>query len=176
MRSILARLELCSNGTISSYAPPSRGAYDGQEPRTGDDDPPHLTYARAYQRATTDAQHERVIKDAEAALKQLRYAPKPQRLETEAEENRRIIKEGLGYSADEVSFRFRCLKSRVWKVRELAGRDRETGKLPETPPEGAQERAERVRGLRREGYGSRNIAFLLGVPHTTVIDDLRRAA
>lgn len=185
MRQILARLEVTSNGRIYSYQPVgSKGAFQGSAPTTGDSSPPHIRWAHAYNECVSDGERDRVIREANRELGELTC--RPVRLvkgESVADRDRRLLKEGAGWSAREVADRFRVNLRDVWRIRREGGRDKDYGgaiKGREAESKRLQrvERQRRVRELKERypGMTARQIGMHVGVDHKTVQQDLRDAA
>lgn len=183
MRTVLARLELTSCGTIYSYAPLGKGGGRSQEPRSGDPSPPHLHYLRRYNEATTDHARARVILEAEDVLARVTRRTAPRLAgETTRQRDQRILKEGEGAEARVVANAFRVNLRDVWRVRREGLRDKDYGRViverDPTRREATLERQRRVRELRERfpGMTNRQIGLLVGAHHSTVQNDLREAA
>ena len=177
MKRALLALELTAQGKAYSYAPvTAHAAPESMEP-LGDADPPHLLYARRYAGCRTDAQREQVIEEAQDELKSIRKSQAKAVEEPSEAWERRLIKDGEGFDAQTVAVRMNTGVKRVWSVRKRNGRDKDTGKLPETEERlSVQARTERARVMKDRGMSARQIAVMLRVDHKTVTSDLERAA
>lgn len=180
IRNILARLEVTSNGPISSYTPvASKGAFGSGEPTTGDAWPPHVRWASKYNEAKDDFEREKVIGKATRELEEITRRVLA-RVDGESVElrNRRMVRDYAGWTAQEVATAFRCGVREVHAVRLAADRDKDFGRRVEggkdddkLPP---AERRCRVDEMKAQGMTVRQIAFRLGVAPQTVSNDLAR--
>lgn len=221
MRAVLAQIEICSHVPAAGWGPTGRSRSSDDPP--GGQRPPgdtgHTKFAQAYgppfheatadhPGARSDEDRRRVIARARSELKEIRgLGDKPVVAgETRDQWERRLLREGEGFSAKEVAIRFRCGVRDVWKVREaprcalcgcsqVAGhsgtcrarrhdveerwvsREREFGREPGADLS-TKERRRRVRDLAEKGHTIAQIARLVGAHRTTVERDLgrRRAA
>lgn len=136
MRQVLAQLEMCSNGTTTSYNPSGSGASGkqpgGDRPRGGDS-APHLRWANVYANADTDEQRAKVIKDAEEDLAQItgRGASAHQRpSETEDEARTAVLDATRGWRPEDATLSpaARGISARTLRAwRRAANCDPETG-------------------------------------------------
>lgn len=183
MRQVLARLEITSNGPISSYSPvASKGGFSSGEPTTGDTRPPHIFWARRYNACIDDAEREHAIASAARELDEITQRVYPA-VEGESIEDRntRMVKDYAGWSAMDVATAFRCGVREVHKARLAAGRDKDYGQVVEQPTGkrlAADERRRKVHDLkaRHPGMTARQIAMHVGASHPTVVEDLKRDA
>lgn len=179
IRQVLAELELTSNGKTYTYGGSHHG-FGETPPSTGDPNPPHVVYRISYEECTNDLCRVSVIRRAHRALKEIQHTQAGSATETEAQRNRRLIKEGEGFSAEEVAVAMRMKVTEVWKTRLGFGRDKETGVVDITQRmalASPAERRARAKLLKDEhGMSARQIALLLDVSHTQILLDLRRAA
>jgi hypothetical protein len=193
MRAVLAQLETCSHVPAAGWGPTGRSRSSDEHPGGGR--PPgdigHTYFARWYgppfhlrtpkhPGCVTDDQRRNVLKAAKDELGHIRGGRVARPLvpgERREDWEKRMVKEGAGFTAKEVSIRFRCGIRDVWKVRERHDREREYGRVPE-PDLDTQARRARVRELDGKGHTIAQIARLVGVHRSTVERDLgrRRAA
>jgi hypothetical protein len=191
MRSILANMELLAHGTITNYSPTGGGGSADTKPPTGESRPPHEHWARRWEKAVYDDLEEehresapitrhrrRVIEKAQADLDSYRKRAEGQVVgETESELEARIIKDGEGEPVDRVALAMRCTPTLVRKARLKAGRSVVTGKAPrDTVIDAPTDQHDRARALAEDGHTERQIAWLTGLPKTTLRRILGRAA
>lgn len=178
MRTVLARLELVSNGTTASYN--SSGGHHHQDNLypPGDTQPPHLYWRRLYERER-DADNEDgcrdVLHQARADLERItgRYQRPHVTGETAGEQIARMLTETQGWTPHDVELsRWRMPARQVRRHRVNAGRDPETAQPP-TNLKPADRRATAAR-LRQQGYSTRAIAATLAISQTMVRFDLAR--
>lgn len=167
-RQVLAELELCSHGTISSYQPVATksGASSKLPPAA---DAPHHKY-----RDRLLVEHDPLVREAilEAAREELshlrRRAEPPAVVEETPEQFDRRIREKLTakWSVAEVAIFMRCTPTRV---RQAAAAD----DVPE--PDDAW-KTTRAREMAQQGLTVRHIASHLKMSKSTVQRVIRRAA
>lgn len=196
MRSVLAQLELVSNGTTTSYNQ-AGGISDNPDPRPrGGTGAPHLYWRRQYglpfceptaksPGATSDLHRTDILDQARLDLQQLTGrgmagVDRPAG-ESQQEYRARILDETEGCSPGEVAQSRYAINERTlrkWRLDD--GRSPETG-LPRDDSNpvarvAADERRQLVAARKANGMTLRQIAFSLGISHETVRRDLRSAA
>lgn len=184
LRQILAELELLSHGTTANLAPTgaaSDGEGDGCPP--GERWPPHLKWREQWEGATDDDGRRAVLRGARAELHALTHRAEVKvRGETEAELEERIVKDGAGWSVEEVATRMRCTPTFVRKARLKDGKSIKTGEDPASarPVAAVQpttsEQRERIRRLAHLECSERTIAAQVGVSKSTVRRIMGKAA
>jgi hypothetical protein len=192
MRSILAQLEMLPHGSTANWSSTgrSRGGSYGRPP--GDECPSHEYWRMRWERAVWDdleeeqreaaivvTRHRRdVISKAQKDLNSYRKRAEGQVIgETEAELEARVVREGDGWTVEQTAQHCRCTPTFVRKARLKAGRSVVTGKAPrDTVIEEPTDQHERARALAEDGHTERQIAWLTGLPKTTLRRILGRAA
>lgn len=183
MSKVLIELELVSHGTTQAWnSAGGAKAKDTIWEPPGESNPPHLEFRVRWQQATSLGDRARVYADAVATLKAIRGVDVDRSHvvgETLEQENKRILKQGRGETADRVALAFHCTPTRVRKVRLAAGVSVEDGRgdltASATTDDAAVADAERVRHLREHGMSIRAIAMAIGKPKSTVHDILAAA-
>lgn len=186
MRGVLAQLETCSHVPARVYGP-SGGGRSSDSPLGGERPPGdegHVKFARWYgppfheptrehPGSQDDEQRKQVIRFARRELEHLRGHSVRKRPagETREQRDKRIVKEGEGFTVKEVALRFRCGERDVRRARADAEREPEFGREPE-PTADAKARRDRARELERQGLKLAQIARILGVHRSTVERDL----
>lgn len=186
MREVLLQLAVCSHVPASGYQPRGRsGATDSRLLIGGDTG--NLTFARAYGRpfaqptaghpgARDDHERQAVLDEARAELEHLRRGSADIELQEESldELYDRIVHAGEGYTVKEVAFSLRVGERVVISARKARGRDTGLGKaLTNQQSLSRDDRREKARELRdKKGLSYRAIALILGVPKSTIADDL----
>lgn len=166
IRQVLAELELISHGSITAYN--SSGGGHAESDRLvppGESFPPHLFYRGLFVDAW-ESQRDLLLAQARTALAALKVrgatAAKP--LTDREVLERRIIEEGKGWTAQEVSVSLRCSPLMVRRVRireELDGYGREALVLTEDLRERACE-------LLAKGMTERQIELLTGLKKSSI--------
>lgn len=195
MRQVLASMELLATGGVTNYAPTGAGGIPDSRPPSGvrfdgvSAMPLHLYWRKRYEIAVERDQEatireggeitkarQVVLSKAQDQLAVFKKRPKVTiQLETEAELEARIVKEGRGESVERIAQHCRCTPTFVRKARLKAGVSSTTGKLPESlnGPLPKDERAEQARKMRhQEGMSIRQIAMFLKCDPMTVHRDL----
>jgi hypothetical protein len=190
IRSILANMELLAHGSTANWSPTGRshgGSY-GRPP--GDEHPPHEHWAKRWEKAVYDDLEEeyreatmitrhrkRVIEKAQADLDSYRKRAEG-RVVGESEESleARVVREGTGWTIEEVAQHCRCTPTFVRRARRKAGIDEQHGKGIIVEMVTRDERAEKARAMRARGLPLRAIAMHLGCDVATIHRDLARAA
>ena len=191
IRSILAQMEMLAHGTITNYSPTGGGGVPDSKPPTGDGKPPHEHWRKRWERAvyddleeehreaTTITRHrQRVIEKAQADLDGYRKRAEGKIIgETEGELEARIVREGEGWTVEQVAQHCRCTPTFARKARLKAGRSVVTGKAPKDM---AIDRDDDLRSralkLKREGVSGRGIRLILGIGGSKLDQLLREAA
>lgn len=190
MRSILAQLELLPHGSVTSYSSTGGGNGADTKPPTGESRPPHDHWKRRWdlaverdeevelREATTITTHrKRVIEKAQEDLESYRKRAEGIVVgETEQELEARIVREGDGWSVEQVAQHCRCTVTFARKARLKDGVSVSTGKRPDGLKIDSSDQAERARGYAENGYTERGIAMLTGLSKSTIRRVLGRAA
>jgi hypothetical protein len=194
MRDILAQLELISHGSTANWSPTGRSRSGSHGRPPGDERPPHIYWRERWERAVRDDEewtieamltnceevvtHRRkVITSAQTELDSLRKRPEVKvQGETGEELEKRIVRDGEGEPVDRVALAMRCTPTFVRKARLKAGRSVVTGKAPKDAVVEAADQHDRARTLAEDGHTERQIAWLTGLPKTTLRRILGRAA
>jgi len=193
MRSILARMELLAHGSITNYSPTGVGGSADAKPPTGESRPPHEHWARRWERAVWDDEEwtierelvgEEVVKHRKNVIEKAQedldsYRKRTEGLvvgETEEELEARIVREGEGWSVEQVAQHCRCTVTFARKARLKAGKSVTTGKAPKDVPLDAGDEIQRVRRLKEEGYTERGIRMILKIGGGKLQRLLREAA
>jgi hypothetical protein len=175
-RQILAQLELISHGTTQSWSPSHGGEKEVAFP-PGESKPPHVRWREEWKKATDDDGRTNAIKGARNELKSLSTRSiTAVSVETEEQLSKRVVKDGEGWTVEEVAQRMRCTTTFVRKARVKDGRDIATGIKPEEIIEGLAVKRERARELAKRGLTERQIAMHTGLSKTTVRRVLGKAA
>jgi hypothetical protein len=164
IRTILARMELLSYGTVSRMGG-RRGAESPGAP-AGEAHPLHDEWRERFASAPDDETLRAYVQQAEAALDAaLRRRFVPEATETLDELCARIVGDGWGIDADECARAMRCTPSLVRRARLDAGRHPDTGAaLPEARPD----RIAWARELDAAGLSIRQIAAMVDMPQTSL--------
>lgn len=194
-RQILAELELLSNVSAASYesnghsiphsTPPPGVRLDG-----GSQKPPYEYWRERWLRAVW-SDHEAelresapittrrrdVIEKAQADLDSYRKRTEGVVVgETEAELEARIVREGEGWSVEQVAQHCRCTVTFARKARLKAARSVETGKAPkDLVIDSDDDMRDRARKLKREGVSGRGIRLILKIGGSKLDQLLREA-
>lgn len=174
MREVLLQLAMVSNGRTASWAPSGGGESDAI-PTLGQDDAPHLHFARRWDAARDQPERERILQQAQERLKHERRSSGDRtKVESKAERDARIVDRCEGLTAQEAAIWARCGVTDVRKAREAAGRETEKGYRPrnghELDPEARQ--AEIRRLADDEHMPARQIAQHLELSYSTVLREL----
>jgi hypothetical protein len=204
MRAVLAQLETCSHapaavpGAIANSDEPPGGQRPpgdlGHTYFARDYGPPFHEASTRWPGAADDARRAAIIERARLELEHLRGHAAVERPEPETLEQlrARIIREGDGWTVEQVALAMRCGERLVVEARKAAGREPEFGRVPET----AEPTRERVstgrfqadspaverRRMRlhdlidRRGYTLAGAARVLGISRSTAERDLGRRA
>lgn len=177
VRLLLAELELISHGSTQSWN--SAGGAHGDSTAVlpfGESNPPHIYLRDLYLTQTTDRGRNSVVGKMRAALKAARGHIDRSHVigETREDEDARIIKQGAGFTPDEVANRFHCTPTRVRRVRLAAGRRPDTGASIHAQPVAEDARIEALR-MKGQGMTERQIAMALKQPKSTVHDWVKAA-
>jgi hypothetical protein len=190
MRSVLAQLELTSNGTTAS-PDAMHGGESLRLPQSGDSNPPHVEFRERWNATVDDTQREELIAEAREDLARLTghgsaSLPRPEG-ETVPERNARMIREGAGWSPEQVSLVFHMSVTEIRKARAAAGCLMDTGyPIPNhVQPESRKRQsaglvallaeADRIRQA-NPGMPLRQVALASGVPRATLSDHWRAQA
>lgn len=176
VRQILAELELISHGSTQSWN--SAGGH-GESTAVlpyGESNPPHVYLRELYVAQTTDPGRARVVTRITLALREARGQIDRSHVvgETREHEDARMIKQGEGFTPEEVANRFNCTPSRVRRARLAAGRSQDTGKAIHTATDADDGRIEALR-MKDQGMSVRQIAMVLSQPKSTVYDWVKAA-
>ncbi len=178
MRTILAQLEMTSNGPTPKYEPiASKGAKGSRVPQ-GDERPPHIRWRERYLAAQTCEDRDHVLRGARRELDSLRKRTVPadwrEQPETEKELRDRMLVEGEGWHFRDVARTFR--RDEGWVIRERSGdgRDYEFGRKKVVPIRDKAAEARRLKE-RNPGMSVRQIGVVTGLPPTSVHRALREA-
>jgi hypothetical protein len=186
MRSILAQLELLAHGTITNYSPTGGGHSADTKPPTGESRPPHLHWRERWERAVRDDEEwtidrelvncEEIIKHRKDVIEKAQadldsYRKRTEGVvvgETEEELEARIVREGEGWSVEQVAQHCRCTVTFARKARLKAGVSVATGKRPDGLKVDSSDQSMRVREYAANGYTERGIALLTGLSKSTI--------
>lgn len=198
-RQILAELELLSNVSAASYesnghsiphsTPPPGVRLDG-----GSRQPPHEYWRERWGRAVRDdeewtierelvnceeiVKHRKsVIKEAQADLDSYRKRTEGAVVgETERDLEARIVREGEGWSVEQVAQHCRCTVTFARKARLKAGVSTQTGKAPDGVSIDMEDQRQKAREYAENGYTERQIAMLTKLSKSSVRRALGKAA
>lgn len=190
MRAVLAKLEVVSHGTTSSYSVvSSKGGFGDREggdgrPPGGMTRPPHEHWAAEWNAAKDDAGRLAALEGATDELDGLTRRTLPdgfqEKPELPHERTGRILHSGDGVPLQEAATRLNVAPRELVRIRRAAGRDPYTGTAIETTTsaDDRNTRRQRVRDLkdRHPGMSNRQIADVVGCDHKTVAADLERSA
>lgn len=169
---VLAELEMLSHGGTTNYAP-SGAAFDASAP-PGERGPPHI-YWRDEMEAASPERCERLLEQAREELKAWRKrATPPPRIETEHELEARVIREGRGWTVEQIAFHCRCTERFVRRARQRAGVNPVTGEGIVLPDE--MDRREKAIKLADKGMTERQIAMITGLSKSTIRRVIGKAA
>jgi ATP/maltotriose-dependent transcriptional regulator MalT len=183
MRDVLLALALTSNARISAYDANGGGTPDYTlvddrgRAKLARGDAPHLLYADLWDLAGDVGERQRVLEEAVAMLEHIRRSSADRtKVESKADRDERIIKEGKGFSARDVANAFRCGVTDIWRAREAAGRDIEFGEPPQNGKElPLEQRNAEILRLYRRHLSTREIAVRLNIARSSVRYVLARA-
>lgn len=185
MRDVLAQLEVCSHVPANGYEPTGRSGATSSVILVGGDTgptflarrygPPFHEPTAKYPGCTTDEQRQKVIqmaRDELAAIRGNGYALRERPTgETVKQRDKRIVKDGEGFTCREVAISFRCGERDVARARKAAGREPEYGRHPESDLDPEKRRA-RVHEMKESGMTISQIRMQLGVSRSTIERDL----
>lgn len=164
-RSILIRLAFVSEAPTARMdaMPRSRGTPEHRRP-TGEAYPEAEWLRDRLDRCTSVTHARAIVEEARRALAHAtRRALPPDTTETAEELGDRIVEDGGGWTAEDVSLACRCTPSFVRRARLERGRDPETGY---TPPDADPMDTARV--LIDAGRSTRAVSALTGIPRSTL--------
>lgn len=172
VRQILAELEMLSHGSTQAWNKTAPASERDLRP-AGEAHPPHLEYRRQYEQATSDLERDRVRQAAKRTLREWKGEQRAH-AQQEPEHLRRqeIIRRGEGWDASEVARVYKTSVREIINIREAAGRDPSTGKIP--PAE--EDATDQARRLFESGMTVRQIAGYQKVEPSTVSRRIRKAA
>lgn len=178
MAAILLRLELVSHGGTQAWnpsgghsgEPDDRMAAIAQRPER----PPHVRWRIIYEQQETDAGRIAVIADATAELESWTRRTAP-RIEGKSLVEL-ILETGAGHEPEAVAQRYGVDAAFVRRKRMHAGKDMETGQDIEQADEQQVDPREKARELRRKNLSTRQIAMILGVSQSAVMNWTSKAA
>lgn len=183
MTEVLLAMEMLAGGSITNYSPTGAGGVADSTPPAGvrfdgsSDLPMHAYWRARYERAVGNYQREQVYNAARAELEAFRKRPKiTVIMETEEELEARIVKEGQGWTVEQVAIHCRCTTTFARKARLKAGVSVTTGNAPKEVVLGAFDQREHAREMAENGATERQIEFVTKLPKTTVRRILGRAA
>jgi AraC-like DNA-binding protein len=166
-RQVLLELTLLSHGSVTNWAPTTSGTRDRDPRPTGDSNPVADQYAAAYADAAGDVSRQRVLHEAREELARWRghgitRAPG----ETQAAKDARMVREGEGWTVDEVSRHFHCTRRHVRKICSEHGVAIDYRDV--LSPLGAVSRASMAKAMRDADTSQADIAAALGISQPTV--------
>jgi hypothetical protein len=176
VRQLLAELELIAHGSCQAWN--SAGGH-GESTTVlpfGELHPPHITLRILYIEQHTDAGRSSVVKAMEDELEAVRGHVDRSHVvgESREDEDKRIVKQGEGFNADEVALRFNCTPTRVRRARLAAGRSPRDGTAPRASVEVEDGQTEALR-MKAQGMSVRAIAMVLVLPKSTIHDWVKAA-
>lgn len=177
MRTVLLRLEMLSHGATQAWNP--SGGHSGEpDDRVvtmvlRHDEPPHLKWKRIYRVTLGADAKEQVVKDAAKELEE--WCKRPAAPAGSKSFVEIMIEDGDGYEPQIVAQRYGVDIAYVRRQRARAGRDTETGRKL-APVDESSDRPAKARELRRRGMSTRQIAFILSVSQSAVMNWTRRQA
>lgn len=163
-RRLALDLELLSNGSVTAWG--SSHGKAKSKPPTGESMPPHLEFLADYHTAPGPESRRRVMAHWREELRRHRGRSRVVAVGDGTTEDDWILKEGTGWSAEDVARRFRCTQTRVRKLRLTSLRNAEDGKLLEGRTDATLR--ERAQAMRAEGLTQAQIGLRLGVSQATV--------
>lgn len=168
-------------GTITNYNPTGVGGAMGSKPPAGvsfeggSEEMPHEYWLRKWNQTVSTSRKEAVLQAAKKELDGWRKRPKVKvKEETREDFERRLIKDGQGWTVEDVARSFKCLPKEVRDIRRRHGAAVETGKIPRVLQ--SVDEGERARDLASNGMTERQIAMIVKLPKTTVRRMLGKAA
>lgn len=183
MAEILLAMEMLAGGSITNYSPTGAGGVADSKPPAGvrfdstSDLPMHAYWRAKYERAVGNYRREQVYRAARAELEAFRKRPKiTVIMETEEELEARIVKEGQGWTVEQVAIHCRCTTTFARKARLKGGVSVTTGNAPASVRIETDDQRERARKLGEDGMTERQIVMLTGLPKSTIRRVLGRAA
>lgn len=175
-RQILAQLELISHGTTQSWSPGHGGEKDVVFP-PGEKTPPHVYWRTRWLEATDEDARTAAWSGARKELESLSTRSITEiSVETEEQLAKRVVKDGEGWTVEEVAQRMRCTTTFVRRARLKDGRNTETGVKPEEMIADFADRREQARELAERNLTERQIVAITGLPKSTVRRVLGKAA
>lgn len=179
IRQVLAELELLSHGSTQSFAAaPGAGSDKSYGRPPGDEHPPHLHWREQWERASDEDRRSEVLRLARSDLAAHRKGDMSRvavTVESREELEKRVVREGKGWTAKETALHCRVTPTFVRKARLKAATDAAVEAREEPAPVAADKR-ERCLHLAVTGHTERGIAMLTGLPKSTVRRLLGRAA
>ena len=165
---MLLELELTSTARAHAFAPVVTGSAPSSSAPNGDDTPAAYWRAR-FARAQTQRELDELVQLARAELRRIRRRTFPALAYDTADElAERVINEGEGVAAADVSIALRCTPTFVRRARISHGREPERGRIVHVS-------ALEPGALRAAGLSIRQVSAVLGVPRSTVHEQLARA-
>lgn len=182
MHDVLIALEMLASGAVTNFDATGAGGVADSKPPAGvrfdgsSELPLHAYWHAKYERAVGHYQREQVYNAARAELDAFKKRPKITIvMETEEELEGRIVKEGQGWTVEQVAIHCRCTTTFARRARLRAGVSVTTGTAPASlkVPLQRSERAAKARKMRNEdGMTIRQIAMFLKCDPMTVHRDL----
>lgn len=183
MAEVLLAMEMLAGGSITNYSPTGTGGVADSKPPAGvrfdgrSELPLHAYWRARYEQAVGNYQREQVYKAAQAELDAFRKRPKITiSMETEEELEARIVREGQGWTVEQVAIHCRCTTTFARKARLKAGVSITTGNAPSEIAIDSLDQREHAREMAENGATERQIEFVTKLPKTTVRRILGRAA
>jgi DNA-directed RNA polymerase specialized sigma24 family protein len=179
MRQVLAELELLSHGSTQSFAAaPGAGSDKSYGRPPGDEHPPHLHWRNQWKRASDEDRRSEVLRHAKADLAAHRKGDMSRvqvMVESRDELEKRVVREGKGWSVQETALHCRVTPTFVRKARLRAAADAAVDAQDELATVPVDKR-ERCLHLAAGGHTERGIAMLTKLPKSTVRRLIGRAA
>lgn len=178
MQNVLLELMMLMHGSTSSWNPTTSGDRERDPRPSGDSNPIAEQFAHRYDQATSEIAKRRVLHDARDELDQWRgYGIQRVAGETQAAIDARMVREGEGWTLDEVARAFSCTKTRVRNA--CADHGIEIDYQNRLCAAGAVSRASIAAAMKEAGSTQQQIADTLGIHQSQIsrlIGTRRKAA
>lgn len=167
---ILLQLRLLSTVDAVSYGP--GGGHPSSKPPAGEGSMMVDRLISRYKQALSDTGRLKVIRHAAQHLAAARRRDAPPPAES-ISLDQVVIDDGAGFTCEEVGQRYGLAAAHVARIRHRAGRDLETGTIPNNVDLAREDRQREALRMRDKGMTTRQIAFSLNCSQALVVKDLK---
>ena len=172
MRAVIVRLQLVSQVAARAYGGGGgMGGHPSSKPPAGEAHPEWERLLADYNVALDDAGRTRVLERAKQALGAWRRSHGA--IVAAVNLDTLVVEDGEGYDAEMVAQRYGLTAAHVRRIRQRAGRRPDDGSNPDAKRLPREQRRAEARRMREKGMSTRQIAAVLGVGQSTIVEDLK---